>query len=757
MKILKRAIALILSVTLCLGIFCMTVGAAFENTHINTGNKINDIIAIARTQLGYLEGSLEGTVQLNNDCTKYGAWYGMNYAAWCAMFVSWCANQAGVPTTVIPKHASCDVGMSWFIKYDRFGYAPAYGGNYSPKRGDIVYFGYRMSSGAYDSTHVGIVYDADATYIHVLEGNSSNKVQTVRYLKSSDYILGYGFPDYSGEGVTIATGYYSTTATYLNFREKPTTSSTSIALIPYGTCVQITELNDDGSWGKTVYDGKTGWVHFSYLERIYVIDYKAPGATNIPQKQFKKPGAAINISASKPTKSGSSFVGWALKEGSSDIAYKPGDSYKKNADLTLYAIWDEAVYTVTYDANGGSGAPKEVKHKYSEEHTISLLVPTRNGYEFAGWSKDKTSGTVHFKPGEVYSGKQSITLYAVWVSLVAPEKYTVTYNANGGTAAPASQTKTEGTPLALKGKPSRNGYTFEGWAYTADAKRAQLFVEGMYTEEKDVTLYAVWCPVQQSLTLNTVGNGRVTKAVIADKLHLYITADAGESISLISLNSKPLSLLGDTAEYELIITPNTTNAVVVEFTRNNGLWINPYKDVAGNAWYYNAAEFCYKNDLITGVANGVFDPSANISRSAFVYLISRVAKFEGVDTTPKTAAGFTDINKEAYYYNSLCWAAENGLVSGTTATTFDPASPLKREQLVMILYNYRKFAGEDVTKVNSSFIYQFEDFTEVSPWAKTAVEWAVYNKYLTGSDGLLNPRATTTRAQTAQIIYSIFK
>ena len=97
-----------------------------------------DIVDVAIGELGYKEQG--------NNRTKYGAWYGMNGAAGCHMFVSWCAYKAGVSASIVPKTASTSAGMAWFKKKGLFRYK----GRYTPKRGDIVYFKTNRS-------HVGIV------------------------------------------------------------------------------------------------------------------------------------------------------------------------------------------------------------------------------------------------------------------------------------------------------------------------------------------------------------------------------------------------------------------------------------------------------------------------------------------------------------------------------------------------------------------------------------------------------------------------
>ena len=89
----RSTILMILVAMLVLPLFATPVNAAYDNTYSNTGNMRNDIIGVALTQVGYTEGS--------NNYTKYGVWYGQPNSPWCGMFVSWCANQAGVPSSVI--------------------------------------------------------------------------------------------------------------------------------------------------------------------------------------------------------------------------------------------------------------------------------------------------------------------------------------------------------------------------------------------------------------------------------------------------------------------------------------------------------------------------------------------------------------------------------------------------------------------------------------------------------------------------------
>ncbi len=728
----KLFITILILALLPLGIF-----AKFENTHVNTGDALEDIIAIAETQLGYMEGNLSGEVQGHNDRTKYGVWYPMPDNPWCAMFVSWCAEQAGISTSVIPKHASCDVGMQWFVNKGLFSFAPYYGGNYTPNRGDIVYFGSRYGSG-FDSTHVGIVYKVDSEMVHVIEGNSSDKVQTVSYKLGISYIIGYGKPDYAGEIKEPEPGRYVTTASMLNFRAEPDTTSSVLGQLPYGTEVDIVEIANS-KWGKTTYQGKTGWISLDYCTRAFSVIYNANGGSSAPDTQIKFPSSDLKLSQAKPLREGYTFLGWSSSpEG--EVEYMTGDVYSENLSITLYAVWQINTYTVIYNSNSGAGTPPSQTKKHGE--SITLPTVEREGYRFLGWSTtDK--GVVEYT--DTYSDNKDITLYAVWE--IDKAKFTVTYNANGGAHAPAAQTMTEGESILLTASvPTKSGYTFEGWAYSANADLAELFPGNIYDTNASVTLYAVWSRTVSGLSLSVGKGGRVQRSVSGDILTLRITANEGNSISYISVDGIPMGLTGDMTEYTVTLD-TAVHKVIVEFTYNDGLWIDPFDDVAPTAWYYKAVEYCYTNNIMTGMDATHFAPNAILTRGQFVTLLGRLHG----DVTSSGSLVFTDVSPNHYYYKYLVWAYNNKLVSGTAPDKFSPNQPITREQLCVMLFNYKKYSG-NIGDYNPILLKDYSDNEIISPWAQDAFAWTVYNKYITGANGMLLPRNNATRAQAAQII-----
>jgi len=148
----------------------------------DTKDGIKRMVDAALAEVGYQEKSKDGS----GNITKFGAWYGMDGQPWCAMFVSWAADQAGILNDVVPKHASTARGVA---AYQEIGlYSPRDSG-YQPREGDAIYF---HSNGRI--SHVGIVvaFDPDTQKVYTVEGNTNNSVRIRNYDLSNPGIHGFG-------------------------------------------------------------------------------------------------------------------------------------------------------------------------------------------------------------------------------------------------------------------------------------------------------------------------------------------------------------------------------------------------------------------------------------------------------------------------------------------------------------------------------------------------------------------------------------
>ena len=146
----------------------------------------------------------------------------------------------------------------------------------------------------------------------------------------------------------------------------------------------------------------------------YKITYNANGGSGAPSAQTKWKDQTLTLSSTKPTKTGHSFLGWSTSSSATSATYSAGGSYTANSAATLYAVWKANTYTVTFNANGGSGAPSAQTKTYGETLTLSSTKPTRTNYNFKGWATSASATTATYSAGGSYTANSAVTLYAVW-------------------------------------------------------------------------------------------------------------------------------------------------------------------------------------------------------------------------------------------------------------------------------------------------------------------------------------------------------
>lgn len=146
----------------------------------------------------------------------------------------------------------------------------------------------------------------------------------------------------------------------------------------------------------------------------YTIKYNANGGSGAPGNQTKWKDQTLTLSSTKPTRAGHDFLGWSTSSTATSATYASGASYTANAAATLYAVWKADTYQVTFNANGGTGAPAAQTKTYGKTLTLSSTKPTRTNYNFLGWGTSASSTTVTYAAGGSYTANAGATLYAVW-------------------------------------------------------------------------------------------------------------------------------------------------------------------------------------------------------------------------------------------------------------------------------------------------------------------------------------------------------
>ncbi len=175
--------------------------------------------------------------------------------------------------------------------------------------------------------------------------------------------------------------------------------------------VTFRNFNDDND------DSATKSVSFSVSVPAwtsYTIKYNANGGSGAPGNQTKWKDQTLTLSGTKPTRTGYSFLGWSTSSTATSATYSAGGTYTANSAATLYAVWKANTYTITYNANGGSGAPSIQTKTYGVTLTLSSVIPVRANYAFLGWSTSASANSPTYLAGGNYTANTAATLYAVW-------------------------------------------------------------------------------------------------------------------------------------------------------------------------------------------------------------------------------------------------------------------------------------------------------------------------------------------------------
>ena len=173
-------------------------------------------------------------------------------------------------------------------------------------------------------------------------------------------------------------------------------------------------------------------------------------------------------------------------------------------------------------------------------------------------------------------------------------------------------------------------------------------------------------------------------------------------------------------------------------------WENPFGDVKKRDWFYFSVKFAYDFGLMKGTTEMEFSPDSYVTRAMFVMIIYRMEK------EPQAGGSvFVDVEIGGYYDRAVAWANANGIVSGVSKDRFAPNDPITREQMATILYRYANFKGYDIESNGNT---AYSDSSSISGYARNAVSWAAANLLMKGNDdGSFLPNANATRAQVAAV------
>lgn len=340
------------------------------------------------------------------------------------------------------------------------------------------------------------------------------------------------------------------------------------------------------------------------------------------------------------------------------------------------------------------------------------------------------------------------------VILVKGQRYTITFNGNGGTPSVTSMTtidqKLPELPIA-----TRSGrYSFDGW-YTKKNGGTKITTATLF--DKDTTVYAHWTYTGSTgggvttypITVKSAKNGDVTashkSAAKGTTITLTVDPDKGyvlDTLTVLDGKDKEIKLTEKNGKYTFKM-PDSKVEIQATFVKEAE--ISPFGDVSTDAYYYEAVKWAQKKGITGGIGNDLFGPNQPCTRAQIATFLWRAAG----SPEPKNMSSFSDVPTDSYYAKAVAWAVENGITAGTGDGKFSPNAPCTRAQSVTFLY---RASGSPA--VSDSAV--FAD-VEANAFYADAVAWAVANGVTNGTtSSTFSPDNGCTRAQIVTFLYRAF-
>lgn len=433
--------------------------------------------------------------------------------------------------------------------------------------------------------------------------------------------------------------------------------------------------------------------------------------------------------------------------------------------------------------------PENVTSIYNAARVLAVVVP----YDFTGkqrvtvyrchsgkaealaeastqadgtFALDKSNGTV-----TIYASKFST--YAIGYT-AAGQAATYTLTVNGGTGSGSYAADT----IVKISATVPSGQRFTGWT-GADVANSGSASTTLVMPAQNTTVTANFQKISDggggggsggsdstTYPVETSGadGGKVTvspkNAASGTTVTLTLTPDAGYAAGGVTVtdgNGKQIvvTAIGD-RNYTFTMPSGkvTVTGVFIKITdgyqdcpRDRTCPIWPYTDANPKAWYHDGVHYCLANGIMVGTSETTFEPNANTTRGQVVTMLYRVEQ----EPAAAVSAKFKDVLDGMYYTQAVAWAEANGIVEGHSEVRFAPDDRVTREQLGAILYRYARFKGRAADERGS--LDGFADGGAVSAYAREAMRWAVGSGLMEGDEGGLRPAGNATRAETATLFW----
>lgn len=450
---------------------------------------------------------------------------------------------------------------------------------------------------------------------------------------------------------------------------------------------------------------------------------------------------------------GTYYAGLTMGE-HAKLSGKPMNTGTVINDKTNIPNPDGTPVTVTYEYGKLDGIYAE-QIVQAGEKAIEPDVPSRQGYQFTDWYLDDTK----YDFNAAVTG--DMTLTAQWTL----DRYTISYNLNNGTATGNPDSYTVESDAITLNTPTRPGYTFTGWSGTGldGENNMTVTIEKGSTGERSYTAHWRYnggggsssSPSYPVSVPDKTDHGSVTvspkNASKGDTVTVTVKPDSGYVLETISVTDKNDNdlKLTDKGNGKYTFTMPTSKVEIKATFMEDNSVLNFFYDVPNDAYYFEAVKWAAENGITGGVGNSLFAPNQPCTRAQIVTFLWRAAGSPVVNYLMP----FTDVDEGAYYAEAVRWAASTGIVTGLTETTFGTDSVCTRAQAAAMIYRCAQAQGKGFT---GAWMFHLP-FTDVPEWAYESVAWCYMNGVTTGvSETSFAPGNDCTRAQIVTFLWRAF-
>lgn len=511
---------------------------------------------------------------------------------------------------------------------------------------------------------------------------------------------------------------------------------------------------------------------------------------------FSAADTSRNLNANQFQCKGYTFDGWTTQSDGSGDFYSDGAAFTQTVEnegkVTLYAKWERLPYvTITYTAfpdslgsvalnpkseatvqNDLTVQSKIIYEKVNPEtgEIVGATAKVKSGSVFEGWYNDLTKKNVETRETFVPQKENGRYVSASYVARFRPYRYTLHYEANGGTGGMDDQIFQHGQILPLNGCTySREGYDFMGWSMSAGADNVKQFdnkaevgfssllqTSGEPKDNAEATLYAVW--QERDVTLNyassdeslgTVTAGSETIGAVNGK-PAGSTAQPKSGARFDGWYSADGTLLSTKLTFvptkEAAVWQGTTYYAHFSAKRSPSTPSTPAKPDETKPTLAPIPEMLNGEDhyaYLLGYEDGTVRPNGSISRAEVATVLFRLLKDDVRTQNLTKDNAYSDVPDTAWYSTAVSTLSKMGVISGYPDGTFRPNAPITRAEFAAMIARFDETAKSADTP-----------FTDISGhWAENAIGKAYGNGWVEGSSKtVFCPESNLTRAETATLL-----